>query len=119
MPSHPFLTIADAKAAYPTAAEFRVALVDDVHFKQNRLKNIPPLQLLEACGVDVGNIDEFCLSQVLTDRRAMLAGKETGWRFRYTYKIPGKNRRSVRFQTEHGCGGKCEEVLGPYIYTRS
>jgi len=119
MPPTPFKTIAEAKTAYPTAAEFRIALVDYVHFAQNRLKDIPPLQLLEACGVDVGNIDEFCLSQVPNDRRVMLAGKETGWRFRYTYKITGKNRRSVRFQTEHGCGGKCEEVIGPYIYTRS
>ena len=119
MPTAPFQTIAEAKAAHPTCAEFRFALVDDLHFGHNRFKQIPAMDLLEACGVDVGNIDEFCLSQIPTDRRAMLAGDETGWRFRYTYKIPGKNRRSVRFQTEHGSGGICKRIAGPYIYRRN
>lgn len=118
MSSSPFKTIEEAKVAYPTPKELRFALVDDIHSGEGRFKNIPPLELLESCGVDVGNIDEFCLSQVPTDRRAMLAGKETGWRYRYTYKITGKNRRSVRFQTEHGCGGLCERAVGPYIFRR-
>lgn len=76
------------------------------------------MELLKACGADVGNIDKFCLSQVCTDRRAMLAGRDTDWQYRYTYRIVGKGRRSVRFQTEHGDGGVCENIEGPYIYTR-
>ena len=113
-----FKTIEDARAAFPSPASFRIALVDDVHFGEGRFDDLEPMELLKACGVDVGNIDQFCLSQVCTDRRAMLAGRDMDWRYRYTYRIVGKNRRSIRFQTEHGDGGVCEEIEGPYVYTR-
>jgi hypothetical protein len=116
--SGPFKTIDEAKVAFPSPAAFRFALVDDVHSGDGRFDDLKPMELLKACGVDVGNIDEFCLSQVCTDRRAMLAGRDTDWRYRYTYRILGKSRRSVRFQTEHGDGGVCESIEGPYIYTR-
>lgn len=113
-----FQTIEEAQAAFPSPEEFRFALVDDVHSGTGRFDDLEPMELLKACGVDVGNIDKFCLSQVCTDRRAMLAGRDTDWRYRYTYRIVGKGRRSVRFQTEHGDGGVCESIEGPYIYTR-
>lgn len=113
-----FKTIEEAQAAFPSPEAFRYALVDDVHSGAGRFDELKPMELLEACGVDVGNIDEFCLSQVCTDRRAMLAGRDMDWRYRYTYRIVGKSRRSVRFQTEHGDGGVCEDIDGPYIYTR-
>ncbi len=113
-----FKTIEEAKAAHPKPEGFRIALVDDVHFGTGRFDDLEPMELLKACGVDVGNIDKFCLSQVCTDRSAMRAGRDTDWQYRYTYRIVGKNRRSVRFQSEHGDGGVCESIEGPYIYTR-
>jgi hypothetical protein len=117
-PVHAFSSIEEAQAAFPSPAEFRVALAEDVHSDAGRFNTLKPMDLLQACGVDVGNIDEFCLSQVCTDRRAMRAGRDMDWRYRYTYRISGKNRRSIRFQTEHGDGGVCEHIEGPYIYTR-
>lgn len=113
-----FRTIEEAQATHPSPAALRIALVDDVHSGAGRFDDLEPMELLKACGVDVGNVDEFCLSQVCTDRSAMLAGRDTDWRYRYTYRIVGKSRRSVRFQTEHGDGGVCESIEGPYIYTR-
>lgn len=114
----PYLSIEEAQAAFPSPAAFRIALVDDVHSGDGRFDGLEPMELLKACEVDVGNIDDFCLSQVCTDRSAMLAGRDTDWRYRYTYRIAGKSRRSVRFQTEHGDGGGCESIKGPYIYAR-
>ena len=113
-----YKSIEEAQAAFPSPAEFRVALVEDVHLDLGMFEAIRPMDLLQACGVDVGNIDEFCLSQVCTDRMAMRAGRDMDWRYRYTYRIRGKNRRTVRFQTEHGDGGVCEHIEGPYLYTR-
>lgn len=113
-----FETIEEAQAAFPSPEAFRLALVDDVHSGAGRFDDLKPMELLKACGVDVGNIDEFCLSQVCTDRSAMRAGRDMDWRYRYTYRIVGKGRRTVRFQTEHGDGGVCESIEGPYIYTR-
>ncbi len=113
-----FETIEEAQTAFPSPAAFRLALVDDVHFGNGRFADLKPMDLLKSCGVDVGNIDDFCLSQVCTDRSAMRAGRDADWQYRYTYRIVGKNRRSVRFQTEHGDGGICESIEGPYIYTR-
>jgi len=113
-----YKSIEEAQAAFPSPAEFRVALVEDVHLDRGMFKALKPMDLLQACGVDVGNIDEFSLSQVCTDLRAMRAGRDMDWCYRYTYRIVGKVRRSVRFQTEHGDGGVCESIEGPYIYTR-
>lgn len=114
-----FANINEAKAAFPTPETFRIALVDDVHFDTERFSDLEPMELLRACGVDVGNKDQFCISQVPTDYAAYRRGDESGWGFRYTYRIAGKGRRTVRFQTEHGDGGVCESCEGPYIYTRS
>lgn len=116
--SRAFSRIEEAQAAFPSPKAFRLALVDDVHSGAGRFDDLKPMELLKACGVDVGNIDEFCLSQVCTDRIAMRAGRDMDWRYRYTYRIVGKGRRTVRFQTEHGDGGVCESIEGPYIYTR-
>ena len=48
----------------------------------------------------------------------MLAGRETGWGFRYTYRIQGMARKSVRFQSVHGDGGVMESCEGPYVLVR-
>jgi hypothetical protein len=96
----------------------RFALVADYHANEGRFSKISTLELMQACGIDVGNIDEFCLSQVPTDRRAMLAGMETGWGFRYTYRIQGKSRKAVRFQSVHDDCGVMESCEGPYVLVR-
>jgi len=114
----PFVSLLEAKAAFATAEAFRHALVADYHDGEGRFDRLSSRELMEACGIDVGNIDEFCLSQVPTDRRAMLAGRETGWGFRYTYRIKGKSRKVVRFQSIHGDGGVMESCEGPYVLER-
>jgi hypothetical protein len=115
--SKAFETIDQAKAEFPSPEKFRVALVDDVHFRGHRFDALAPRDLLEACGVSVGSMDAFCLSQVPSDRRKFLAS-DSGWRFIYTYRIPGRNRRTVRFKSEHGDGGACDACTGPYLYRR-
>ena len=66
--SQAFRDIEQAQATHPSPAALRIALVDDVHSGAGRFDDLEPMELLKACGVDVGNIDEFCLSQVCTDR---------------------------------------------------
>ncbi len=114
-----FDTIDEAIIEFSTPEEFRVALVDDVHFKGGRFDRIGPRDLLEACGVEIGSNDAFCLSEVPSNRAAFNRGDETGWTRDCTYRIPGKNRRTIRFFSRHGEGGVCEGCEGPYIYTRS
>jgi hypothetical protein len=116
--SLPFATISEAKAEFVDAEAFRLALVADYHADEGRFSKLATLELMEACGIDVGNVDEFCISQVPTDRRAMLAGMETGWGVRYTYRIQGKARKSVRFQSVHGEGGVMESCKGPCVLVR-
>jgi hypothetical protein len=48
----------------------------------------------------------------------MLAGREAGWGFRYTYRIQGKARKAVRFQSVPGDGGIMESCEGPYVPVR-
>lgn len=112
-----FKTIEEAKAEFPTPEKFRVALVDDVHFEAGRFDGLDSEELLIACGVQPGDVDKFCLSQVPSNRY-LFQTSDTGWNFIYTYRIPGKNRRTVRFKSEHGCGGVCESCDGPYVYRR-
>ncbi len=114
----PFADIAEATAAFATAEGFRHALVADFHAGGGRFDLLPTRELMEACGIEVGNIDEFCLSQVATDRRAYLAGHDVGWSFRYTYRIKGRSRKVVRFQSVHGPGGVMESCEGPYVLER-
>lgn len=116
--SNPFETLAEAMAEFPSASAFRSALVDDVHFGYGRFSRLSPRELLDACGVKLGEMDEFCLSQVPSDRVAFKNG-DSGWSFIYTYRIPGKNRRTVRFQSQHGDGGVCDSCVGPYLYRRN
>jgi len=116
--SIPFRTISEAKEAFVGQEAFRFALVADYHADEGRFSKLSALELMEACGIDVGKIDEFCLSQVPTDRRAMLVGMETGWGFRYTYRIQGKSRKAVRFQSVHGDGGIMESCEGPFVLER-
>ncbi len=114
----PFANITQAKAVFATAEVFRHALVADFHAGDGRFDRLPTRDLMEACGIEVGNIDEFCLSQVATDRRAYLAGHDVGWSFRYTYRIKGRSRKVVRFQSVHGPGGVMESCEGPYVLER-
>lgn len=116
--SPPFRDLSEACAAYPTPQEFRYAVVADYHAGTGRFRRLPTHELMEACGIEVGNIDEFCLSQVATDRRAYLAGHDVGWSFRYTYRIKGRSRKVVRFQSVHGPGGVLESCDGPYVLER-
>ncbi len=113
-----FATLAEAKAVFVTAEAFRHAVVADFHAGEGRFDRLPTRELMEACGIEVGNIDEFCLSQVATDRRAYLAGHDVGWSFRYTYRIKGRSRKVVRFQSVHGPGGVMESCEGPYVLER-
>ena len=116
-PLKPFEKIAEAISEFSSPADFRCALVDDVHFQRRRFSRLSPQELLEACGVEIGNIDEFCLSQVPSDRVAF-KNSDSGWSFIYTYRIQGKNRRTIRFRSKHGDGGLCDSCVGPYIYRR-
>lgn len=113
----PFKTLADAISEFPTSGDFRSALVDDVHFDRGRFAKLSPRELLDGCGVEVGSMDEFCISQVPSDRRAF-KNSDSGWSYIYTYRIQGKNRRTIRFKSEHGDGGVCDSCVGPYIYRR-
>jgi hypothetical protein len=111
----PFETIEEAKAAYPTPRAFREALVEDVHRGLGRFDDLEAVDLLRACGASPGDMDDFCISQVSTNPAAMRAGHEWGWGFKYTYRIEGRGRRTVRFQTVHGDGGVMESCEGPYV----
>ena len=116
---NPFQTIKEANDFFPTAAEFRLALVDDVHFGEKRFSNLDSKELLQACGVESGVNGDFCISQVPSNYAAFKRGDESGWTFIYTYRIQGRNRRKIRFTTKHGDGGVCESCEGPYIYRRT
>ena len=116
--SLPFATISEAKAAFVSVEALRFALVADCHADEGRFSKLATLDLMEACGIDVGNVDEFCISQVPTDRRAMLAGMEAAWGFRYTYRVQGKSRKAVRFQSVHDDCGVMESCEGPYVLVR-
>ena len=113
----PFENLVEAISEFPSLAAFRAALVDDVHFNRGRFSHLSPKELLGACGVEIGSMDDFCISQVPSDRGAF-KNSDSGWSFIYTYRIPGKNRRTIRFQSEHGDGGVCDCCDGPYIYRR-
>ena len=113
----PFQTLSDATSAFPKPSDFRCALVDDVHFNTGRFAKLSPRELLDGCGVEVGSMDEFCISQVPSDRLAF-KNSDSGWSYIYTYRIQGKNRRTIRFKSEHGDGGVCDSCFGPYIYRR-
>ncbi len=113
----PFQSLPDAISEFPTPSEFRSALVDDIHFSEGRFSKLSPRELLEGCGVAVGSMDEFCISQVPSDRLAF-KNSDSGWSYIYTYRIQGKNRRTIRFKSEHGDGGVCDSCVGPYIYRR-
>jgi hypothetical protein len=113
----PFEDLAEAISEFPSPAAFRSALVDDVHFNRGRFSRLSPKELLGACGVEIGDMDDFCISQVPSDRVAF-RNSDSGWSFIYTYRIPGKNRRTIRFRSEHGDGGVCDSCVGPYIYRR-
>ncbi len=65
----------------------------------------------------MGNTGGFCISQVPSDRVAF-KNSDSGWAFIYTYRISGKNRRTIRFRSEHGDGGVCDSCVGPYVYRR-
>ncbi len=117
--SNQFETIKEAKDFFPTAAEFRLALVDDVHFGENRFSKLDSKELLQACGIEPGEIGDFCISQVPSNYAAFKRGAESGWNLIYTYRIHGRNRRKIRFTTMHGDGGMCESCEGPYIYQRA
>jgi len=112
-----FGSIEEAQVEFPTPELFRVALVDDVHFGRGRFDALHSLDLLEACGVAVGDMDNFCISQVPSNRYKARTS-DSGWSYIYTYRIPGKSRRSVRFKSEHGDGGVCDACTGPYINRR-
>jgi len=116
MPLISFSNIAEALTAFPLPPQFRLALVDDVHFGEGRFEKLSAKDLMEACGIEIGSFDQFCISQVPSDRAAMNRGDDYGWTFLYTYRIQGRNRRIIRFQSEHGNGGVCEKCVGPYIY---
>jgi hypothetical protein len=113
----PFRNLMEAFAEFTAPADFRCALVDDVHFQRRRFSRLTPKELLEACGVEIGNLGDFCISQVPSDRVAFNTG-DSGWSCTYTYRIPGKNRRTIRFRSEHGDGGLCDSCVGPYVYRR-
>jgi hypothetical protein len=113
----PFENLVEAISEFPSPAAFRSALVDDVHFDRGRFSRLSPKELLVACGVQIGSMDVFCLSQVPSNRAAFKSG-DSGWSFIYTYRIPGRNRRTIRFRSEHGDGGVCDSCVGPYIYRR-
>jgi hypothetical protein len=113
----PFENLAEAISEFPNPGNFRSALVDDVHFNRGRFALLPPRELLEGCDVAIGSLDVFCLSQVPSNRAAFKSG-DSGWSFIYTYRIPGRNRRTIRFRSEHGDGGVCDSCVGPYIYRR-
>ena len=115
--SKAFDTIDEAQAAFPTPEQFRIALVDEVHFGGRRFVGLKARDLMDACGIRIGDVDEFCLSQVPSNWRKFRAG-DTGWSFIYTYRILGKNRCTVRFKSEHGDGGVCDSCIGPYLYRR-
>jgi len=106
-------SIEEAQTAFPDQEQFRLALVDDVHDNTELFSLIPPLDLLEACGAEAGEMDDFCISQVPSSRAAMNRGDSFGWYFIYTYKIEGKKRRKIYFKTEHGCGGVMDNCDGP------
>jgi hypothetical protein len=110
-----FETIEQAKAVYPTPQAFREALVEDVHKGHGRFEDLEAVDLLRACGASPGDMDGFCISQVSTNPAAMRAGHEWGWGFKYTYRIEGKGRRTVRFQTVHEDGGVMDCCDGPYV----
>lgn len=112
-----FDNLADAISELPKTSDFRSALVDDVHFNRGRFVKLFPRDLLVGCGVEVGSMDEFCISQVPSDRLAF-KNSDSGWSYIYTYRIQGKNRRTIRFKSEHGDGGVCDSCVGPYIYRR-
>jgi hypothetical protein len=113
-PQPAFANLAEARQAFPDPAAFRAALVDDAHSSGGRFDKIEAIDLLKACGVEAGEMNEFCIKQVPTDRAAFRRGDDFGWGFRYTYRIPGNKRRGVRFVTEHGDGGRLESCDGPY-----
>lgn len=110
----PFEDIEEARRAYTDAAAFRTALVDAVHSESGLFDDLEPVDLLRACGASPGSDDEFCIYQSPTDRAAFRRGDDFGWGFQYTYRIPGRSRRSVRFKTVHGPGGALESCEGPY-----
>jgi hypothetical protein len=112
-----FQNLAEAVSEFPKANDFRSALVDDVHFHEGRFAMLSPRELLDGCGVEVGSMDGFCISQVPSDRLAF-KNSDSGWSYIYTYRIQGKNRRAIRFKSEHGDGGVCDSCVGPYIYRR-
>lgn len=113
-----FKSIEEAQTAFPDQQQFRLALVDDVHDKTELFSLIPSRDLLEACGVEAGDMDDFCISQVPSNRAAMNRGDDFGWYFIYTYKIEGKKRRKIYFKTEHGCGGRFQGCDGPLTRIR-
>lgn len=113
----PFENLVEAISEFPSPDAFRSALVDDVHFDRGRFSRLSPKELLGACAVQIGNMDDFCISQVPSDRTAFKKS-DSGWSFIYTYRIPGRSRRTIRFRSVHGDGRVCDSCVGPYIYRR-
>lgn len=69
-PQKPFENLAEALAGFTAPADLRCALVDDVHLQGRRFSRLTPKELLQACGVEIGNLGEFCISQELMGKFA-------------------------------------------------
>jgi hypothetical protein len=113
----PYKDLAEALTAHPTPAEFQKALVDDLHFEQERFKNISADELFHACDVDGDNMERFRIFTRPSSRR-LFQTSDTGWWFICTYSIKGRNRRRVRFETHIGDRGVIDYYEDPYAYRR-
>ena len=76
----PFENLAEAISEFPNPGNFRSALVDDVHFNRGRFALLSPRELLEGCDVAIGSLDDFCISQVPSNRTAF-KNSDSGWAF--------------------------------------